>query len=272
MSRVRILSLGEIVTQNQMKMMMEFARLINSADPQAAMIKLREILQDTETQNSLDQFRLGFKREEEVIIEMISKIRVSTGVQLTIDEFNKAWNAMNPTYPEFASVLSEVVREHHGDHKIVFVSYTNPKDIRHLKTELDSNSVPYTRDEGNGEINSICGIPLYLTYLTQKSKADLILQVMHQQTAPRLFANRDNSFFEQIPVSPSEAPDIKYIQCIRGTVDPVYKMLTDKSIADVKNTTSSAGVETIFWNRQDKQPFNEVIRDTATYILPISKL
>jgi hypothetical protein len=272
MVRVRILSLGEIVTQNQMKMMMELARLINSADPTAAMSQLKDILQNTETQHSLDQFRLGFKREEEIIIEMISKIRESTGKQLSIDEFNMAWNAMNPTFSEFASVLSEIVREHHDDHKMVFVSYTNPKDMRHLTTELDSNSVPYTRDKASGEINSICGIPLYLTYLAKKSKADLILQVIHQQTASRSFSNRGDSFFEQEPASPSEAPDIKYIRCIRSTDDPIYRLLSDKSTAEVNNTTVSAGVKTILWNKQDKQPFSKVIHDAAICILPASKL
>jgi hypothetical protein len=180
-----------------MKMMMELARLINSADPKAAMSQLREILQDTETQHSLDQFRLGFKREEEIIIEMISKVRESTGKQLTINEFNMAWNAMNPAFSEFASVLSEVVSEHHDDHKMVFVSYTNPKDMRHLTAELDSNSVPYTREEASGEINSICGIPLYLTYLAKKSKAELILQIIHQQKTSRSCINRGESFLNK---------------------------------------------------------------------------
>ncbi len=54
--------------------------------------------------------------------------------------------------------------------------------------------------------------------------------------------------------------------------EPVYRFLDDKSIAEFNNTTSSAGVETILWNKQDKQQLNEVIHDAAICIFQASKL
>ena len=268
MAIVRIISLGEIVTQNQMKALAAFAALINTADPKAVMEELGEILQDDETKHSLDQFKLGLKSEDAFAGLMISKIKETTGVELTRANFNKAWNAMNPSFSEFIPLLSDVIREHRDDQKMVFVSYTNPIDIGQLIRELDLNGMPYSRDDTSGQLNSIGGIPLYLSYSERKSKADLILNIISEMRVPTpscaAVASRSAFFSTEAP-SPI---DVKYIRGIQGVTDPILKSLREKNDDEVRVATESAGIETIFWNKQDGQAFSSVIHSTEIDVVP----
>lgn len=269
MAIVRIISLGEIVTQNQRKALAAFAALINPATPEAVMGGLGKILQTDETKYALDQFKLGLKSEDEFTGEMISKIKEATGVELTRANFDRAWNAMNSSFSEFIPLLSDVIREHRDGQKMVFVSYTNPIDIEHLIRELDTNGLDYTTDGANGQLNSIGGVPLYLTYSERKSKVDLILQIISQMTEPAPAVASSASFFSTESPLPT---DVKYIRSIQGEMDPLLKSLRERSDREVRVATESAGIETLFWNKQDGQAFSSVIHSTAVHVVPVAGL
>lgn len=270
MTKVRIISLGEIIMQNQMKTLVAFATLINPENPKSVMMQLGKILQDAETQQRLDKFKLGLKTEEEFTSEMILKIKEATGVELTRENFDKAWNAMNPNFSEFSPLLSEVLREHHDDQKMIFISYTNPKDMRHLIKQLDEHKIIYTCD-ANGNINSIQGVSLYLTYVEKKSKADLILEVIQRQVASDLPKDQISFFRKESAPSP-ETVDIKYIRGIQRPDDPILKLLAERSIEETESKASSIGVQTLLWDRGNKQAFSEVVCSSSVGLLPVISL
>ena len=124
-------------------------------------------------QAALDQFKRGIKREDKFTSIMIAKIKATFGVELTLDSFYGAWNAMNPTYAEFRKRLEEVLRTQEMQH-IVLVSYTNPIDMRHLIAELRTNGIPCTLDAVSGGLKRIDTISLYTTYSKKNQKQTLL--------------------------------------------------------------------------------------------------
>lgn len=271
MTKVRIISLGEIITQNQMKTLVAFATLINPENPKSVMMQLGKILQDADTQKGLDKFKLGLKTEEEFTSDMILKIKEATGAELTRENFDKAWNAMNPNFSEFFPLLSEVFHEHHDDQKMIFISYTNPKDMRHLIKQLDEHKVIYTCD-ASGNINSIQGVSLYLTYVEKKSKADLILEVIQQQVASDLPRDQNVTFFRKDSAPSLETVDIKYIRGIQRPDDPILRLLAERSIEETESKAGSVGVKTLLWDKGNKQAFSEVVHSTSAGVLPAISL
>jgi hypothetical protein len=258
MNLIRLLSLGEVVTQNQMKTLRAFSKLINPENPHESMKKIGEILQDPAIKLTLDQFKLGFKTEDEFTDEMIGKITEQTGKILTRDEFDAAWNAMNPLFSEFQSRLVEVVSQQSAEQKIIFVSYTNPKDMRHLTKELDKHGISYTRDCITGEINSVAGVSLHLSYTNKKSKAELISAVITGEMTART-PSEGYSFFG----TPSTPIDIKYVLGSSSDTDPLLRALTEEA--------PEIGIETLLWNKTD-QTFAEALHCTDGHLLSASRL
>jgi hypothetical protein len=152
-----------------------------------------------------------------------------------------------------------------GQH-IVLVSYTNPKDMKHLVAELRANHVPCTLDPISGELKKIGEQPLFTTYSAKKTKEQLILEII-QGYAPKPVDPSIPSFFP-----PAPRPDIKYVRGIRGSTDPLVKALSEKSDTSVAATIASLGIETLFWNREVDQPFNDAITSTEVHIVPAAKL
>lgn len=268
MTIVRILSLGEIVTQNQMKTLEELALLINPEHPDYVKNALGIILQNGDTQIQLDKFKQGLITEQTFNSVMISKIKAEANKELTEKEFNKAWNAMNPKYAEFSTSLTEVIQANNQDQKIVFISYTNPKDINQLINELQENKVAYTINETTGYLDSIGGIPLYLTYSEKKSKANLIQQVITELKQPKInsfsiFSNSNSN---------SNSLDIKYIRGLQGISDPILKTLNDPIITEVESATQLQKIDTILWNKKDKQSFQDAINSPNHHLIQVSSL
>ena len=256
MTIIRILNLGEFVTQNQMKSLKAFAELINPADLKTAMIRLGALLQSEETKKLLEQFKLNSVSEELFVSTMISKINEATSVVLTSEQFYSAWNAMNPSYSEFSPLLLEVLREHKGNQKIVFVSYTNPIDIKHVVKELTDNGIECTPE-------SIASIPLHTTYARKTSKAQLILDIYKQE--------RSESSLPFFP-SAQATNDVQYIRGIQGVTDPILIQLEEKNLDEVDKMLESSRIPTILWNKADKKPFSEVFREETHYAVPAAVL
>ena len=268
MTRVRIVSLGEVVTQNQMKTLNALATAINSENPRSAMGALGKILQHIDTQHSLDMFKQGMKSEEDFTLEMIAKIKEETGVELSVDDFDKAWDAMNPDFADFSPVLLDILNQNLDSQKIVFVSYTNVKDMKHLIKELDAHGMAYTRDKINGELNSIGGVSLYLSYSEKKSKAEIILQIVKTMMNASLItesALNEFTFFGKGDSSNDQPLDIKYVCSTPGITDPVLLSLDEKNRVEVKEAIDSEEIEVLHWNKKEKQVFSEAIKTTTVY-------
>ena len=264
---IRILSLGEIITQNQKKTLDAFARLINPVKPESVMRDLAGLLMSPETLEALDLFKRGIKREDEFTAFMIAKIKATFGVELTLDNFYGAWNEMNPKFAEFRERLEDVLRTQEMQH-IVFVSYTNPIDMRHLITELRANGVPCTLDTVSGELNRIDTIPLYTTYSEKKSKAELIVDRV-QHFSPKAMDTTTPSFFPPAPVSPA---DIKYVRGINGPTDPLVTALSECSNTEVAAVNAALGVPTLFWNKAAGQTFHDAIVSKEVHMVAAPKL
>ncbi len=260
MPRIRIVSLGEVVPQLQNRALDDFAKLINPENPKDALGVLKDILGRMKTFEDLSSFKTGSMSEEEFTNIMIKRINESTNVKLTTEQFDTAWNAMNPTVAEFSPLLGEVIRENTGEQQIVFVSYTNPKDMRHLRQMLDSAGIKYTLDENN-ELNSIDGVPLHLSYATKRPKGDLILHVIQKMTpAP------SSAMFTSAPL------DIKYVRSINGDKDPIMAFLHDQSDQAAVDAAEKKGVDVLIWNKQAGQSFRDTIQAGQSYSIDPAKL
>lgn len=168
-----MMSLGEIIVQNPLNTVLTFSRQVRPDNPKSALPLIHDLLNDIKTQELIRKLKLGEITDEFFTWEMRVALEEKTGVLLTLDEFNKAWHAMNPTFEEFSPLLTDLLKNVSLIQDLHLVSYTNPKDMQHLQDELTKGAVPYTLGD-KGELQSIGGIPVYLSYIEKKHKADLI--------------------------------------------------------------------------------------------------
>lgn len=261
---IRIISLGEVVTQNQPRALRTFARIINPDNPKLVMLDLLNMVQSELFKVILEEFKQGFITQAVFTTRVLQYLREITGAELTQANFLEAWNTMNPSYDQFYRHLSELCDAHSGDVRIFLVSQSNPIDIAHFVEELKSHGVPHTIDAITGELNGVRGIPIYLTYTTHKTKAELIQQIVTQERASQLGEHLQGlSLFK--PGGAKSAMDIKYIRSIDGFDDPILKALAEQSSAHFEEAMSANYVDTLFWNKKEQQPLIEAIHSTSTY-------
>lgn len=55
----------------------------------------------------LSDFKQGVISEEKFTTKIIIRIKEATQVELTLEQFDTAWNAMNPAFSEFAPLLGK---------------------------------------------------------------------------------------------------------------------------------------------------------------------
>lgn len=191
---IRVMSLGEIVTPSMMKGVTALAALTSSPVP----VLLGVI---GKLQKEIDSFKLGTVSETDFNNLFISAINSATDVIITTDQFDEAWGKMNPTYDAFMKNLQSTIKYNEkNNQKFILVSFTNPKDIRRLQTELEKNKVAHqtvTDEHEKTHLKSIEGVELLLTYKEKKIKVELVKQVRE-----RFMSNSTTDF----------TYDIKYIQ------------------------------------------------------------
>ena len=266
--RARIISLGDIATLNIMKTIGAFTTLIaskkQSSNPAEVGKEIGGVLQTR--LNLINEFKLGKIKESDFDEQMISALEQATGIKLTVDEFNAAWNAMLPDFAQFASLLNEAIDFNNlTGQKIIFISFTNPKDIRHLVEQFKANSIVCKLD---GELlTEIAGIRLLTTYATQKSKAELIetaLKEFRSNPAEQgTLAASMSAVFNIDQYRPLESQDIKYVRGVNDIKDLVLKEDLDKTIQEVEKQASSLSIETIIWKKFEKQSLTDVLSSTT---------
>jgi hypothetical protein len=200
----------------------------------------------------LNQFKLGKVAEDQFDKEMIDALAEATGVTLTVDEFNQAWNAMNPAYAQFADLLNQAAAfNNQAGQKIIFISFTNPKDMRHLAAELQKNNVLFKTE--NGELSEICGMKLLSSYSLQQAKNDLIVTAYNElQPAGKLGTLFNNK----------TSADIKYIRGVNTINDKVLSADWDKITQSVEAQANELRIPSVIWKKHEKQTLNEVLNSS----------
>lgn len=267
---VRIISLGEIVTLDIMKTLIAFTELIvkkiESNNPEEIGNKIGAILQ--EKVNFINEFKMGKFTESEFTNQMILTFKDVTGAQITVEEFDNAWSKKDSSFKQFSAALNQAIDYNNKtNQEIIFISFTNPKDIRNLANELKINDKKFTYD-GN-TITNIEGIPLYTTYSAQQSKAELIVNTIKELNNKSPINNL--SFISEQSNMPS--PNIKYIRGVNNINDPILKEDLDKTNQEIEKKTDQYFVDTIIWMKSE-QSLSGVLANTemTSRLISASKL
>jgi hypothetical protein len=277
--RARIINLGDIVTPNIMKTPGALTTLFASKNPSSNPADIGKAIVGVmhENMNLIKDFKLGKIPESEFNERMISALEKANDAKLSIDEFNTAWNAMHPTFNQYEALLNEAIAyNNQPGQQIIFISFTNPKDIRYLTEQLKINGIPHKTD--GEQLTEIAGIRLLTTYAAQKEKAELIVTAIKElrsnQIARGTLAASMNSMFNNNNDEPRELPDIKYIRAVNDIKDPVLKEDLDKTTQEVEKQASSLAIETIIWKKFEKQMLSEVLKNShiASRIISASML
>lgn len=184
---------------------------------------------------------------------------------------------MHPTFDQYEALLNEAIAFNNqaGQH-IIFISFTNPKDIRYLTEQLKINGIPHKTD--GEQLTEIAGIKLLTTYAAQQEKAELIVTAVKElrlkPIARGTLAASMSAVFNRNNDELRELPDIKYIRAVNDIKDPVLKDNLDKTNREVEQQASSLAIETIIWKKFEKQTFSEALNNShiATRIISASML
>ncbi|HTM63442.1 MAG TPA: hypothetical protein VL360_02950 [Gammaproteobacteria bacterium] len=249
--KTRIISLGEIVTVNISKAIGAYIGMIASKNLSVSADIIGKqvggVLQSK--MDFLNQFKLGKVTENQFDQEMIGALAEATGVTLTVEEFNQCWNAMNPAYAQFADLLNEAdAFNKQSGQKIIFISFTNPKDMRHLEAQLQKNNVLFKTE--NGELSEICGMKLLSSYSLQQAKNDLIVTAYYELQP----AGKPGALF-----SNNTPADIKYIRGVNNINDKVLSADWDKITQSVEAQANELRIPSVIWKKHEKQTLNEVL-------------
>jgi len=255
--QVRIISLGEIITPNIMNAIQAFTSLITgkkeTGNPSEIGKAIGIVLQ--QNVNLINNFKLGKLDESDFTQQMIDALRKATGVELTISEFDHSWNEMNPQFNQFGALLAQATEYNsQPNQQIIFISFTNPKDIRNLIKELESNQQHY--QVANDQLVEICGIQLYTTYTMQQNKAELIESTIKKLNTKMPYqSNLVNSISNVLSIEQARASEplnIKYIRCVNDIKDPILKEDTNQTNQKVEKTAEAFFVDTIIWNKWEQ--------------------
>lgn len=264
-TQTTITNLGDIVMPNFAKMIDAFTTLFASKIPDAVIANVKASILNVvkQTTNIVTDVKHGTYNETGFTTKMIAALEQETGVKISFEEFDQAWNAMNPSYQQFQELLNLMIQHNQQpNQQVVFISFTNPKDMRHLNEELEKNHQPYQLE--NGELAEIGGIKLYTTYTRKQTKAQLIEDVikntMRKSQTQTPLANSMNNVFSLGKACEAETPTVLYLRGVNNVNDPVLKDELDKSNASVDNKVQEYLVDTILWMK-DKQKLPDILRE-----------
>jgi len=254
--QLQIISLGEIVSPDISKTLLAFKNLIAEKKPSASPNEISKSIGRVlhENMELINHFKIGKLNEIQFTTKMITALKNATGVELAVAEFNDAWNAMNKTFEQFEGLLKEAIEYNKLPKKqIIFISFTNPKDLRHLEGELKKGGISYSTREGY--LVEIGGIQLMTTCLAQKTKAELIESTIRglntRLPADSLLAKSMGNLFS-LECKDFELIDTKYIRRTNRVDDPILKEDLDRTNLAVESTAAKFAVDTILWNPNEK--------------------
>jgi glycerophosphoryl diester phosphodiesterase len=275
--QVRIISLGEIVVIDIIKTIQAFTGLIAKKKQAANPVEIGKVMGLFLQQNmkSINDFKLGSLNEIDFTQQMIDSLKKATDVELTVSEFDQAWNAMNPKLEQFEPLLKQTIEYNNlPKQQVIFISFTNPKDIKHLKSELEKSNIGYKID--NDQLVELGGIQLYTTYSSKKTKAELIettIKKLNTKSSTKSsLANSMSNVLSLEQVKETEL-EIKYIRSVNSINDPILKDDLDKTNHEVEIKAAGFFVDTILWMKNEKT-LSDVLRDPqkASNQISVAKL
>lgn len=195
---------------------------------------------------AIEKFKQGLLSEDEFNKTFIEAIWTQSGIKITVNEFDSVWDAMNPPFTDFKQALDTALAFHNQEHQqLILISYTNPKDIRHLVNQLQMNNIPHEIDK-NGNLSEISGIQLHTTYANKNTKSDLIKNVI---IALRQSESQGNKFFSDANL-PSPLDDIKYIHGVNDIEFETLRKDFDDTTSSVQVIAEKFRVDSILWNKK----------------------
>lgn len=182
MKEIKILSLGTIVSQDVGKTIDAYANIFTQKKSELGKTHylqgLAGMLQEAETNTLINSVKLGALSEEAFIQGMLGRFKALFNVDLTVEEFKKGWNAMNPAYEAFAAELKQAAEYNQKiDAQVIFYSFTNPLDMQYLAKQLKSHGILYQLTE-EGQLCEIDGIALHTAYVAKQPPLDLIRSIV----------------------------------------------------------------------------------------------
>lgn len=238
--KTRIISLGEIIIPDFNKTIGGCIQLIIEKNPKIAP-QAKDLIGKylVTVQSTLNKFKLGQMNEKDFDEEMISIFKTVTETEISVDEFNNVWSKMQPSFADFETSLKTVTDYHSvSNQKIIFISFTNPKDIEHLKKELESNNQLFDIKDNKIFINEI---ELRCTYLEKKSKAKLIEEIIKEECT-----SQSTPFLWNQP-----RPAIIYIRGYNNINDPILSASLEQTNAEIDKKLEGI-VPTNLWNKKEQ--------------------
>ncbi|VVC75929.1 hypothetical protein AQUSIP_12300 [Aquicella siphonis] len=263
--QVRIINLGDVITPDFMKAIQAFTTLI-AGKKQATMTDetgkaVAMVLH--QNLNIINDFKHGKMNEADFTNHMLGKLEQATGIRLSTEEFDASWNAMNPKYQDFKGLLSQVsAYNRQPGQRAIFISFTNPKDIKHLIHELHVNQVGHRVVDGC--LLEIEGIELHTTYAVRQTKAELIESVIKSlHSKPSAQSSLASSMGSMLAgtgqTNTSDPLDIKYLRGVNNLKDPVLQADLDLTNQAVEEKADGFRVDTILWMKQE-QSLSDIMR------------
>lgn len=233
-TQVRIINLDILIKQNLMQAFLAFATLFLRKQVSANIDDVKHKLGFVFNENIIyiHRFNVGGLSEHAFTTHMIDALKKSMNIELTITEFDDAWNAMNARFFMFEHLLFQMANwNRKAGKRIILMGLINAKEMRFLKGELDRGQKKYSGVEykmrGHGLIE-ICGIPLYTTSTEKKSAAELFEFIMEDLAFSEHYKMNTvigvDRLFQPLPLSFSGKMAIQYIhhvspQCVDPMLD-----------------------------------------------------
>lgn len=264
---IRILNLGDIVAVNIQKTIAAFAATIANKKVSGTDINknaniIAEISKSL-TDNMKDigavieQFKLGAIDEPTFNQNLSAALEKATGIKLSDQEIDEAWKAGLPEGKSFEALLKQAIEfNKQPNQQLVFISATNPKDMRHLQWELHCLNIPCSHGD-NFSIKSIDGISIHSTYVAKKTKAQLIETVIKDIKNTNSLDSITQSLNSVIIATNNkqeqsdalEEDNIKYIRGVNNINDPFFKSVSNETNTQTEQKAAGFKVDTLIWDK-----------------------
>ena len=198
-----VMAVGEVVRQDRSAaapVLSDILAIKNiGADISDLVAKMFSLILEQEhgPEGYIYQFKMGFMAEEIFDQRMIDSFAEKLGIQLSIEEFNQIWQATNPTFSEIQPLLSQIDAQElqRNGYSMVFLAYTNRKDMRRLHEELQQHDQAYV--SVNGDLIGFAGVPLACSFMKQNSTLEMLQEVTTENSYPQSY---------QLAESPKKMP------------------------------------------------------------------
>lgn len=256
--KIRILSLGEIVTPNMMK---GVSALSEKSGLSPA--KIGSILQEEEMKTLIMQFKLGYvgasgqddmtpTQATEIFVDcFVNRLNKEAPKPITSDDFIAAWSTMNPEYNVYSDVLDEAVafNETQGC-RLILLSYTNYLDMLCLFNDGTVDVNPF-------DPVSIHGIPFYASYNRHAQAPQLLEDIIRELREEKKDSNM-HALFQEPKL------DIAWIYCQTQDAAARFGTPPDAMYA----VCEQFGIRAQYWDKPNQELLSAALHRETVMPLP----